>query len=307
MKKNKENLIKWIVVGLLVGFSLISNIVSVFSQNTENALTAEEMNQFQTRFGAEVRIEVLKRSLMWHKERMNTIISYLEEKQKDVSALKAISEEFDNLIAELSQVNINDINQSLEKYLEVKRSMNMLMHNFRVEAQKMISNEDKAELGKLLSQVKKPSTEDLKQKIRLHNAELIQRRMRFCMPNQETLQQYVNGNIEKKQLIEICKNNTLRMIQENKQRREEIKNIIMKAKEERIQQKMQINKNAMEKIAKTEQKINARMEKLEVRKMELIRERERLMQRINQTQTPSKNNTSSGNNSTNQNQGSGRK
>ena len=140
---------------------------------TENALTEEEINQFQTRFGTEVRIEVLKRSLIWHKERINTIITYLEEKQRDTSALEAIYEEFDKLIEDLSKIDVNDFNQSLETYLEVKKSMLMLTNQFRVEAQKLIGTEDKAELGKRLSQVKKPSTEDLKQKIRKHNAESV--------------------------------------------------------------------------------------------------------------------------------------
>ncbi|MEM4396105.1 MAG: hypothetical protein QXR30_00380 [Candidatus Woesearchaeota archaeon] len=308
MKKNKENLIKWLVVGLLVGFSIISNLVSVFSENlTANALTEEEINQFQTRFGTEVRIEVLKRSLIWHKERINTIITYLEEKQRDTSALEAIYEEFDKLIEDLSKIDVNDFNQSLETYLEVKKSMLMLTNQFRVEAQKLISTEDKAELGKRLSEVKKPSTEDLKQKIRKHNAELIQKRNKFCMPKPDALQEYINGNIDKKELIELCKNNSLKMMQGNPQKVEEIRKMIMNAKEERIQQKMQINKNALEKLAKTEQKINQRMEKLEIRKMELIRERERLMQRINQNLNSSKDTTKGNNSGSNQNQGSGRK
>ncbi|MEM4499984.1 MAG: hypothetical protein QXD62_01385 [Candidatus Woesearchaeota archaeon] len=244
---------------ILIGmwFLLAGLLLNTFASE-EQVMTETELRLCQTPLGIEIRFETLRRSIEWYLAKTDQIIQYLEERGKDTSKLTEIRNQVMELLNE--EIPKDDPELAIEKIIEIKTLMKNLSKMFREELFELTLPEERGEIARMISRIPKPPLDDLKRKIREHNALMIQMRLhRVINEENELIEKYINGELSKKELIDQLRTQVRENLRKNENTRLRILEQIRINQENQIRTELHLRNIAEFKTERVRERIQEKL------------------------------------------------
>ena len=144
------------------------------SEEEENSEIEREAKILQTNLGAKIRLLLLEKAVMNAIARGEIVISYFEEKGKEVNSLKDIIDKLYSLNAEIQEMK-NEDSLSVEKYVQLRKDAGNLIREFRKLVWDNTTPEERREIHSLLQDADYSFLDEIREEIRLlireHNAQ----------------------------------------------------------------------------------------------------------------------------------------
>jgi predicted RNase H-related nuclease YkuK (DUF458 family) len=212
-----------LILGILV---LCSGLAAAQEQASLDETTEQEVEIMNEHIGAEIRILQLQKNLYRMTLHAQAVIDVIQDKGNDTSVLENILEEMNLLLEEAESLTTDDINQTIQAFVDIKEDAIALRKEFKETAALYLTQEDISALIQEFSEIDRTKLQEYNQKIiekiREFNARRIERLSELLGIGSDLAERIRNREI-----------NSLEALREMKQR---LQNMTQEQREQRIQE-----------------------------------------------------------------------
>jgi len=213
-----------VFVALLFLFAAVLNVQFVLAEenDTNNSTTnetidnstVEETDVMHYQYGAKVRLLQLERAIRQRVLKAEVVIDILSNRSANISELERIVTELKLLADEAHQEAVNSTfenkNESVQKFIEIKRDAKDLIKEFKNLTKRVLTPEDKREIAKRMSEINtneiKALREQIKEQIRMLNAHRAEKILEKIGKNDtETVDKIRRGEATKQEAMQKIK------------------------------------------------------------------------------------------------------